>query len=416
MSAPDLIIPRVDVKAAKPAVSPARPAEVAQTAAPRAGREPRLDMFRGLALVMIFIDHVPGTFYENLTIRNFGFSDAAEAFVFMSGMAAGLAYSARFANGPLWLAIAKVWARARQLYFVHMATTAMAIAIFAGGALYFGLSDLLTKINLKPLFTEPLAAIIGLPLMTHQLGYFNILPLYIVLLLATPVFLVIGMKRPLLLLGLSVLLWAAAGQFRLNLPNYPNPGGWFFNPLSWQLIFVVGLLSGIAMKRGTAFVPFRPWLFWLCAALLAVTLLWVKVGIFGALGRQGLGLLGQAGLPFYIVGFDKTFLALPRLVHALALFYVVSCLPAVARFAAGRLAEPLKLLGRYGLPVFATGSVLSILLQAVKEVTGTDFFIDSALLAFGLAVQLGLAAALAATVALRQASTQRSSLPAETGR
>jgi hypothetical protein len=407
MSAPDLIGP------ALPLVEAARP-QTAARAVPRAGREPRLDFFRGLALVMIFIDHVPGTFYENLTSRNFGFSDAAEAFVFMSGMAAGLAYSSRFVSGPLWLAVAKVWARARQLYFVHMATTVMAIAIFAAFARYFGLSDLLTKINLRPLFAHPLEAIIGLPAMTHQLGYFNILPLYIVLLLATPVFLIIGMKQPLLLLGLSILTWVAAGQFRLNFPNYPNPGGWFFNPLSWQLIFVVGLLSGVAMKQGRAFVPFRPWLFWLCAGFTALVFLWVRVDFLGALGREGLSLLGQIGAPFYLVGFDKTFLALPRLAHALALFYVVSCLPAVVSFTTGRYAEPVKLLGRYGLPVFATGSVLSILFQAVKELSGDNFLADSALLAFGLAVQLGLALALAKTVALHKATATTTRSPSVT--
>ena len=50
------------------------------------GRDARLDMFRGIALLMIFINHVPGTAWENFTSRNFGFSDAAEAFVLMSGM------------------------------------------------------------------------------------------------------------------------------------------------------------------------------------------------------------------------------------------------------------------------------------------------------------------------------------------
>lgn len=96
------------------------------------GRDPRLDMFRGLALVMIFINHVPGTLYENYTNRNFGFSDSAEAFVFMSGLAAGLAYSSAFKGGNLWLAIARVWARARHLYFVHIAVTMISLAIFAG--------------------------------------------------------------------------------------------------------------------------------------------------------------------------------------------------------------------------------------------------------------------------------------------
>lgn len=413
MSVPDLVGPAApSLDTARPAAAPARP-KTAARAMPRIGREQRLDMFRGLALVMIFIDHVPGTVYENLTLRNFGFSDAAEAFVFMSGMAAGLAYSSRFAAGSVWLAIAKVWARARQLYFVHVTTTVMAIAICAAAALWFGLGDLLTKNNLGPLFKSPLGAIIGIPTMTHQLGYFNILPLYIVLLLATPVFIVIGLKRPLLLLGASVLLWIVAGQFRLNLPNFPNPGGWFFNPLSWQLIFVVGLLSGIAMKQGRAFVPFRSWLFWLGVGFLALTFLWARTSIVGGFFSQMLTSLSQMGVPFYITGFDKTFLSLPRLLHALALFYVVSCLPFVASFASGRSAGPLTLLGRYGLPVFATGSVLSIFCQAVKEVTGNSFVADSALMAFGLAVQLGLAAALAWIVAMRSAASARTPAPKE---
>ncbi len=57
----------------------------------RRPRDPRIDAFRGVALVMIFIDHVPGNPYETLTLRNWGFSDAAESFVVMSGIAAGRA-------------------------------------------------------------------------------------------------------------------------------------------------------------------------------------------------------------------------------------------------------------------------------------------------------------------------------------
>ena len=64
-------------------------------AAVRGQRDPRIDAFRGAALVMILIDHIPGNPYEALTLRNFGFSDAAEAFFVMSGVAAGIAYSGR---------------------------------------------------------------------------------------------------------------------------------------------------------------------------------------------------------------------------------------------------------------------------------------------------------------------------------
>src|SRR3989338_11256343 len=86
-------------------------------------RDLRLDVFRGLCLVMIFMNHIPGTVYEHLTSRNFGFSDAAEGFVFMSGIAAGLAYSAPFRTGFTWPAVGRGWRRAWALYMVHAITT-----------------------------------------------------------------------------------------------------------------------------------------------------------------------------------------------------------------------------------------------------------------------------------------------------
>ena len=102
------------------------------------GRDQRLDVFRGLALITIFINHVPGNLYENLTSRNFGFSDAAEAFVLMSGIAVGLAYSRGFREGAFLSSCMKVWRRAGLLYVTHIVSSLLAIALVAGGALYFG--------------------------------------------------------------------------------------------------------------------------------------------------------------------------------------------------------------------------------------------------------------------------------------
>jgi hypothetical protein len=373
-----------------------------------AGRDPRLDMFRGLALVMIFINHVPGTLYENYTNRNFGFSDAAEAFVFMSGMAAGLAYSSGFRSGSLWLAVTRVWARARQLYFVHIAITMLCLAIFAGAALWFEMPVVLMKNNVEPVLRYPLQSLIGIPLLTHQLGYLNILPLYAVLLLATPAFILIGLKRPWLMLVLSIALWALAGQFRINLSNFPNAGGWFFNPFSWQILFVIGLLSGMAMKRGATFIPFNRVLYGLAAAFLVFVLLWVKIPDLGAAGRDVLAMLADAGAPFYITRFDKTFLALPRLLHALALFYVLGHMPLMMDFARARFAAPLRAMGKQGLAVFATGTVISIFLQVVKVPREPDPVFDGLILGAGLLVLLGLAVVLNHTAALRaQAAATR---------
>ncbi|WP_316358750.1 OpgC domain-containing protein [Devosia sp.] len=380
------------------------PAAARDVAGAPVGRDARLDMFRGIALVMIFINHVPGTIYENFTNRNFGFSDAAEAFVFMSGMAAGLAYSNGFSTGNLWLAIAKVWARARQLYFVHITITMLCLGIFAAAALWFGLPEVMQTNNIAPIYGKPLSTLIGIPLLTHQLGYLNILPLYTVLLLATPVFLVIGLRRPWVLLLLSVALWVVAGQFRLNLPNFPTSGGWFFNPLSWQILFVVGLLSGVAMKAGMRFVPYHPVLFGLAAAFVAFVLLWVRIPELGALGRSGLTMIADAGAPFYITWFDKTFLALPRLLHALALFYVLGHLPIMRTIAASSIAAPFRLLGRQGLAVFAAGTVISMFLQVVKTPRQPDPLFDGLVLGGGLLVLLALAWVLTRTAELRASS------------
>lgn len=350
-------------------------------------RDVRLDVFRGLALVMIFLNHVPGNFYEDFTNRNFGFSDAAEAFVLMSGMAAGLAYVGKFETLSLWRATMRVWGRAWTLYYTHIAITTIAIGICAGAALFFGASKMIEINNLAPLFRQPLQVLVGIPTLGHQLGYINILPVYAALLLATPFFITLGRWSPKALLAVSVAIWSAAGQFRLNFPAYPNAGGWFFNPLSWQLIFVIGLLTGMALKDDRRFVPKKRALVWISGLFLLFVVVWMKWPLVAEAGRGVLSDLRKAGLPFYITNFDKTFLAVPRLIHILALAYFLSTLGWVRTAANSRWMAPLALMGRFGLPVFATGTVLSIFLQSVKASIEAGFLLDTGLLAAGLFAQ-----------------------------
>lgn len=355
------------------------------------GRDPRLDFFRGLALVMIFINHVPGTIYEHLTNRNFGFTDAAEGFVLMSGVAAGLAYSQGLVRAPRWPTVARIWNRAWLLYLVHIMTAMAAIAIVAAAALWWDATPMLTRNNFQQLLRTPLEFLIGIPTLGHQLGYVNILPMYMMLLLATPLFLWLALGRPVALAAVSVLIWWAAAHFRLNLPNYPTAGGWFFNPLSWQLIFCVGLLIGVALKQGRRLVPVRGWLVALAAAYLVLALVWIRVPAAGKTFGAALGHLRDIGFPFYIVGFDKTFVTLPRLLHILALAYVLSVPGWVRRFCASGVVRPIVLMGQNALPVFALGTILAILMQAVKEVAPRSIIEDSLILLGGLSVQFGFA-------------------------
>ena len=359
-------------------------------------REARLDLFRGLALLTIFVNHVPGTPYENWTSRNFGFSDAAEAFFVMSGIAAALAYSGRLApaaiaaRGP-WAGIAPIWSRAWTLYLVHLLLTAWAIAILAAAADVYALPELVQTINLRALFVDPLGTLVGIPLLTHQLGYVNILPVYAVLLLVTPPLLVLGQRSPGALAAGSALLWFVTGLYRLNLPNYPNPGGWFFNPFAWQALFVCGLLVGLALRRGERLVAVSGKRIALAAGFVLLSLVWRQVPPVGTWFDLQLWKLGNLGFPFHLVGHDKTFLALPRLLHVLALLYLVSALPVLGRLAEARALGWLRLLGRQGLLVFAFGTVLAILGQALLAGHPGNPWLIYGIAPAGIALQVGAA-------------------------
>lgn len=372
----------------------------------RPQRDLRLDVFRGLALAMIFINHVPGTIYEHFTNRNFGFSDAAEGFVIMSGIAAALAYGAVVRRDGVAAGFRRCVARVFTLYWVHIVTTVLALAIAAGAARFFGLTQMMEVNNIQIFLEDLTGGLIGVPLLTHQLGYFNILPLYCALLLIAPAAIVLGQRAPLALLAVSGAVWFAAGIYRLNFPNFPTPGGWFFNPFSWQVLFVVGLLTGLAMKEGRRFVPVRPRLFWLACAYLLFSVLWIWAAPVQAVGRDALAALENLGLPFHFTTFDKTFVALPRLLHVLALLYVISCLPAIRQICHSRAAAPLALVGAHALPVFALGCVLSILGQAIKAHSGTNFVVDTHVIFIGLAAQLLLA------MLLEQSGQKRAGLAA----
>ncbi len=354
-----------------------------QPRAPLSRRDHRLDVLRGIALVMIFINHVPGNVLERLTSRNFGFSDAAEGFVLMSGIAAALAYSGAFDRLPFAEAAAKSWRRARKLYLTHILISAMALGILIVGAFWLGSTDTIRGINFMPLVRQPVEALIGLPTLGHQFGYFNILPLYMVLLLAMPAYVWIARRSIPLMLGIAVAIWLAAGLFRLNLPNFPNEGGWFFNPIAWQLLFAIGLAVGIEKKRGGRLVP-QDWRIALAALLfLGLSFLWVRFGMGGLPGRDV--------LPFFIGGFDKTFLALPRLLHILAVAYVLVYFAPLARIMAHRVFEPMALMGRNGLHVFAAGSVLAVLIQVICEYLGTNTLQTALFVIAGLLAQYAIA-------------------------
>lgn len=341
-------------------------------------RDLRLDFFRGFALITIFVNHVPGTLFENFTSRNFGFSDAAEAFVLMAGIAAALAYTSTIKHS-MGEGIRKAAVRSFKLYWLHLLITSLAISgvIMLSNAL--DVQDFLYENNLRPLLEDPVAGIVGVISLGHQLGYFNILPLYAVLILASPYLVNAAIRSPYSLLAVSAGLWLATGILRINFPNYPTSGGWFLNPLAWQFVFVIGITIGVAIKEKRAFCSYHPVAYAVAIGYLAFSFVIVRWQLWSH--------IMVPELPTVLFGFNKSFVTLPRLLHVLALAYVVIHLPFFTKVANSRIVAPVRHLGQHGLVVFATGSVLCILFQVIKAKYQLTVTHDGLLLMAGLSLQ-----------------------------
>jgi hypothetical protein len=207
--------------------------------------------------------------------------------------------------------------RALHLYRVHLILTFSAVALFAVVYVLTDVADLLEYDGRSSVFNDTARGITGVLLLGHQLGYFNILPLYVVLLLWTPAVFALVRIHPGLAVATSVALYAAARLWGVNLPSWPEPGTWYFNPFAWQLLYTLGILLGIAFAGGR--VPYSPTALRVSLATLVVSLLAVTE-VFGQVP-------GFWDWLRHTVDVDKSNLGLVRLIHFLALAYLVSQLP-----------------------------------------------------------------------------------------
>jgi hypothetical protein len=344
-----------------------------------------IDFWRGLALLTIFIDHIPGNPLERATYRNFGFSDAAEIFVFLAGTAAALAYLRGLGSDAPRTTI-KIGLRAFTLYTSHLAVVIACGAVIAYAVLATGDNRFLANVGLDTLTAAPLHALIGIATLGLQPGWMNILPLYVVLLLMAPVLLTLARRSPWLALGASATLYLATELFGLHLPTYPSHGSWFFNPLAWQLLFTLGICLGNGVIKSLA-MPRSPVLIGIAGAYVVLAAVWAHLGPYAPWDLRP--------VPPFLWDFDKTNLSLPRLLHVVAVVYLIAQLPMIeARLRLSSLAKPFIVLGRHSLPVFCVGTVLAITLQIVRATFGSSILSDVILLTAGGLVQVGLAWAL----------------------
>ena len=340
-----------------------------QSSPPRSGRDPRADICRGLALWMIVINHTPGNWLGGFTLRNFALSDATEAFVLLAGYAGAFAY-AGLADRQGWAAAAaSLVRRVSKLYVAHIFLLVVFTAQVGFSAATLDRAIYLDELALDPFAEQPYRTLLEALLLRFQPAFLDILPLYIVLLAALIPALWLR-RRPWWLLALPVVVWLAARWMGVNFPRWQE-GGWFFNPLGWQLLFFLGFLLGQA-ARGAPSIPMPP----RHAGLTALAL--VFMGAVGALLLIAHHLPEvMEALPLWVPDFlasvDKTALHPLRLASILALAYLVAMhVPHDGALVRGAWTKPFAEMGRQSLPVFCFGILLSFLARVMLE-AGDDW-------------------------------------------
>lgn len=318
------------------------------------GRDLRLDLFRGLALWLIFLDHIPSNAVSWITLRNYGFSDATEIFVFISGYTAAFVYGRAMRERGLVVASARVLRRVWQIYVAHVFLFVIYMAEIAYVSARFANPLYKEEMGVFEFLNQPDVTLVEALLLKFKPVNMDVLPLYIVLLFGLPPVLWLLLRKPVLALAASIMLYVLNWRFDLNLPAYPS-GDWAFNPLAWQLLFVCGAwcaLVGAGRYRGIIGSPIA---IVLAAAYLvfafAVTLTWWVPGLAPLVPKW----LGDLIYPI-----DKANLDMLRFWHFVALAVItVRFVPRDWPALRSRFLEPVIMCGQHSLEIFCLGVFLA---------------------------------------------------------
>ncbi|OBZ92874.1 hypothetical protein ADU59_24430 [Pararhizobium polonicum] len=332
---------------------------------------------RGLSLLLIFIGHAEFTFSATFQHAR-GFSDASEIFVLLAGMSSALAYYRPDAG----LQLQRPWKRAFRLYLVHLTLFAIMAAVSA--AVLGILSQPASAVDMADFWRTPFRHGLQALSLGYMPGNLDILPMYVVLLLLVPFALVLHDRSKGVLLGLSCLVWFVAGLGHINLPNAALEGHvWYFDPLSWQFIFVIGLCLGVRIRQDRIVLPYKRPVF-VAAALFAAIAIPVNLAIY----------LGFMHSPFGDLHHQlasKTNGGPLRIINVLAILYLAWNIPAVKTAADHPGLRLLCIAGRHSLPVFSAGILLSFGTMVLMKLSpGTPLWRQLLLLAGGCALQLAV--------------------------
>ncbi len=305
-----------------------------------------IDFWRGIALLEILVNHIPGNSLSRFTHRQYGWSDAAEVLIFLAGLALAMRCGKGAPGGE--------WRRVFNIYVWHVAFSLILIGVYYIAYLN-GQSAILNDNRTMLPNAETFA---GVLLLFHQLRYFDILPLYIVLFAMGPLIAWLARRSLVALLCCSFTLYAATRIWGFGVPAWPGTGVWYFNPFAWQALFVIGYVCG-ARREGLARLMESRALFVAACIVLVVAFVAMLAGV----PNERVHERTAAELAFW----GKSSLGPARLLHFLALALVVARM--------GRFILPMfplawtygSMLGRYAMPTFCFGALFSALAQIASN-------------------------------------------------
>ena len=349
-------------------------------------RDLRLDLFRGIALWLIFLDHIPENVVNWFTIRNYGFSDATEIFIFISGYTAAFVYGRAMRERGFLVAGARILRRAWQIYVAHIFLFTIFMAEIAYVAATFDNPLYAEEMNILDFLKQPDVTIFQALLLKFKPVNMDVLPLYIVLLLLFPPALAMLMWRPALALAASALLYVLTWNFDWNLPAYPN-GVWFFNPFAWQLLFVFGAWCALGGAKRLAPVLQSRTILAIAIAYLAFAFVIALTWYIEPLGRLVPNWLSEWMYPI-----DKTNLDVLRFAHFLALAAVtVHFVPRDWPVLKWPILQPAIRCGQHSLEIFCLGVFLAFAGQFVISEYSGGPLIQIAISLTGIVIMIGTA-------------------------
>jgi hypothetical protein len=357
-----------------------------ELALPPSKRDLRLDLFRGLANWAMFLGHVPGTVLAWFSFRNYGFSDGADLFVFISGYTSALVFGRKMLERGFVFGTTRLIRRVWQIYVAHVLLFVFYLTSVLVLANRFNASDFIDRFNVAPLLVAPVDTLAQGLMLKYKPLNLDVLPLYVVLMGAfAPVLWLMLRHRNWVMLG-SAALYLAARQFGWNLPSYPS-GVWYFNPFAWQLFFVLGAWLALGGANTADFLARSR----LVLFFAVIYLVFAAAMTLAALLPELQGLFPRVLFEAFNPN-DKTNLAPYRFLHlAILIIVVVRFIPIDAPGLQAAIWRPLVKCGQQSLEVFSVGIYLSFIGYFILETTSDGIPAQLLVGAGGLAIMTAVA-------------------------